>query len=548
MSNGFTQLHLHPQLVQAVTELDYTTPTPIQSAVIPLLLAGQDVLGQAHTGTGKTAAFALPLLHTLLSAAHERALRALILVPTRELAMQVAQAIATYGRYGAVQVLAVYGGQPYSRQIRRLREGVDIVVGTPGRVLDLYQRQVLDLSTVRTVILDEADEMLGMGFIDDMEALLNATASRKQTALFSATLPPAVRQLADRHLHAPRSVTIQPQQRTLATTVQRYYLVNSPEKLAALTRLFEVETIASALIFVRTRADAGELATALSGYGIPAEALHGDLRQEVREQVLQRFRQHQLTVLVATDVAARGLDIAGISHVFNYDLPQAPETYVHRIGRTGRAGNSGVAITLLTPQERWRVRQIEAYTGQKMLPAALPTDAEIHAYRDAALVERMRVWLQRGRCRRERDMVTALVATGYDPVEIAAAALKLARGEEARRPLMPVSPLLETPPQARMRSGKHGQRRDERRRAGASHEAGMVRLTLSAGKAHGIHPNDVVGAIAYHADIPGHTIGAICIQEHHTLVDVPKQLVAQVLAKAGHCRIRQQPITVECAS
>lgn len=548
MSHAFTELHLHPHLVQAVTELGYTDPTPIQSAVIPILLAGQDVLGQAHTGTGKTAAFALPLLHALSTAPRERAVHALILVPTRELALQVAQAITAYGCYTEAQVLAVYGGQPYSQQLRRLREGVDIVVGTPGRILDLIQRTALELGKVRTVILDEADEMFSMGFIDDLEAILQATPARRQTALFSATLPPAVRRLAERHLQNPRSVVIQPQQRTLTATEQRYYLVHEAEKLAALTRLFEVEAMTSTLIFVRTRVGTGELAAELSGRGFPAEALNGDLSQDAREQVLQRFRQHQLTVLVATDVAARGLDIEGISHVVNYDMPHDPETYVHRIGRTGRAGKSGVAMSLLTPSERWRVRQIEAYTRQKMLPATLPSDAEIYARRDAVLVERMQVWLQRGRYRREREMVTELVAAGSDPLDIAAAALKIARAEETRRPLAPVTPVPEVLAPRRGREPRRGSRRPERHHAGDSRDAGMVRLMLNAGKTHGIRPNDVVGTIAYHANIPGHTIGAIRIHDNHTLVDVPQQLVEQVLSKAGKYQIRKRPITVACAS
>jgi ATP-dependent RNA helicase DeaD len=548
MSNAFTQLHLHPHLVQAVTELGYTAPTPIQAAVIPLLLAGHDVLGQAHTGTGKTAAFALPLLQSLTAAAGARSVAALILVPTRELALQVAQAVAAYGRYSAVQVLAVYGGQPYNRQIRRLQEGVDIVVGTPGRLLDLIQQQALDLSAVRTVILDEADEMFSMGFLDDLEAILNTLPAQRQTALFSATLPSEIRRLAGRHLRTPQSVAIHPQQRTLATTEQRYYLVHETDKLAALTRLLEAETMTSALIFVRTRLGTGELATALSQRGFPAEALNGDLSQEAREQVLQRFRQHQLAVLVATDVAARGLDIDGISHVLNYDLPTDPETYVHRIGRTGRAGNTGVAITLLTPATRWRVRQIEAFTRQTIRPATLPTDQEIQARRDAALLERLQMWLQRGRCRRERDLVTELTTAGHDPLAVAAAALKLARMEETLRPLLPVTPVLETPPPDRRRASKTGYSGKGRSPAGKSPEDGMVRLTLSAGKAHGISPHDVVGTLAYQADIPGRSIGAIRIQEHHTLVDVAERWVTQVLSKSGRYHIRRRPVTVECVS
>ncbi len=547
MINAFTELNLHPNLVQAVSDQGYTEPTSIQSAVIPLMLAGRDVLGQAQTGTGKTAAFALPILQRLASKQSRVHVQALVLTPTRELATQVAQAMADYGRYCGVQVLAVYGGQPYARQLHRLRTGVDVVVGTPGRLLDLIERQALDLSGVRSVVLDEADEMLSMGFIEDIKAILNHTPSTRQTTLFSATLPPEIRRLADRYLRDPQSVTIQHKQRTVAATEQRYYLVNETDKLAALTRLFEVEDITSALIFVRTRVGTGELANELSLRGFPAEALNGDLSQDVRERVLNRFRRHQLKVLVATDVAARGLDIDGISHVFNYDLPQDPEAYVHRIGRTGRAGKTGMAISLLTPKEQWRLRRIETFTKQNITPSSLPTEMDIQARREDALLDQMMVWLKRGRCTRERDMVSKLTKAGYDTTDVAAAALKLARGEEKQRPIAPIRDVEDLRPPQHNRDSKRGGRRNDRKRTDGWREKGMVRLTLSAGKVHGARPNDVVATIAYHADIPGHAIGAIRIQERHTLVDVPEQFVTQVLAKAGLYQIRRRAVTVACA-
>jgi ATP-dependent RNA helicase DeaD len=508
------------------------------------------VIGQAQTGTGKTAAFALPILHRLQAEPNGKHVQALIVVPTRELALQVAQAMSAYGRYCSVRVLAVYGGQAYSRQLDRLEKGMDIVVGTPGRLLDLMQRHCLDLNAVRTVVLDEADEMLSMGFIEDVEAILNATAPTRQTALFSATLPLEIRRLADRYLRQPHAVTMRDKQRTVATTEQRYYLVNEADKLAALTRVFEVEDITGALIFARTRSGTGDLANELSSRGFAAEALNGDLSQAAREQVLHRFRRHQIKVLVATDVAARGLDIDGLSHVFNYDLPQDPEAYVHRIGRTGRAGKTGVAISLLTPQELWRLRKIESYTKQKMTPSVLPTVAEIQAHREAALLARLSVWLKRGRCSREREMVTELTGAGHDPAEIAAAALKLARAEDNQRPIAPVSEVQTRLPQPRPygnKQGGQGGRRTAYSQRTMSHEKGMVRLSLSAGKAQGIRPNDVVGAIASHANIPGYTIGAIRIQEDHTWFDVPEQFVAQILAQAGHYQIRQRPVTVAYA-
>lgn len=481
----------------------------------------------------------------------------MILAPTRELAIQVAKAFRTYGRHLTLRVLAIYGGQPYGPQIDRLRHGVDVVVGTPGRVLDLIQREDLDLSGVRTVVLDEADEMLSMGFIEDIEAILDETPSSRQTTLFSATMPLPIRQLADRYLQAPETLSVSPKQPATDTVEQQYYLVYEEDKLAALTRLFEMDEITSALIFTRTRVGTGELANELSLRGFPTEALSGHLSQSAREHVLNRFRKHQIKVLVATDVAARGLDIDGISHVFNYDPPQDPETYVHRIGRTGRAGKTGVAISLITPKERWYIRRLETFTKQRIMQAKLPTAEEIQAQREAALLERMMVWLRRGRYRRESEMVAELAESGFDLAEIAAAALKVARAEERQRPIAPVSEVrLREPDPRRGRDRRrdhrdHRDRRDSRRsrpdRMESSHEAGMVRLTLSAGKVHGVRPNDVVGTIAHHANIPGHTIGAIRIQEHHTLVDVPEEHVAQVLAKAGHYQIRRRAVTVECA-
>jgi ATP-dependent RNA helicase DeaD len=545
MTNDFLSLNLHPQLVQTLTDIGYTTPTPIQSVIIPAMLAGQDVIGQSETGSGKTAAFSLPIIQNLKTGRHQ--VQSLVLTPTRELAMQVAKAMFTFGRYPGVGVLAVYGGQPYSRQISRLKKGVDVVVGTPGRLLDLIRKNVLDLSSVSSVVLDEADEMLSMGFITDIEAILDETLPTRKTALFSATLPQRIRRLADRYMRDPRAFTVGHQQRTVATVEQRYYLVNESDKLAALTRLFEVEPIASALIFARTRLGTGKLVNELAVRGFPAEALNGDMSQDARIQVLNRFRDHKVNVLVATDVAARGLDIDDISHVFNYDLPHDPEGYVHRIGRTGRAGKTGIAITLLTPGERRGLRQIEAYTKQKITQAILPTVEAIKTHRKADLVEKVMVWLRRGRCRQEREIVAELVAGGHDLLEIAAVALKIARAEEKQRPIVAVEPVRESRSSKTRQTGKHGNRRNGRDRAGASQEKRMVRLALSSGKADGIRVNHVVGTLSRHADISGRSLGKINIQRQQTFVDVPEHLVGQVLAKTVNYRIGRQAVTVERA-
>ena len=548
MTSTFNELNLHPQLEQAVAELGYITPTPIQSEIIPLMLAGKDVIGQAQTGTGKTAAFALPVLHNLEPG--QKKVQCLVMAPTRELAMQVAKAFHDYGQYREARVLAVYGGQPYERQIRRIQKGVDIIVGTPGRLLDLIRKKVLDLSHVETLVFDEADEMLIMGFIEDIELILNETPSTRQTALFSATLPAEIRRLAGKYMKDPQSATIERKHLTVATTEQRYYVVNEKDKLAALTRLLEVEETTSALIFTKTRISSGSLASELTQRGFPAEALNGDLSQGARIQVLDRFRANQTKVLVATDVAARGLDIDDISHVINFDLPHDSESYVHRVGRTGRAGKTGVAITLLTPAERWRLSRIEKYTRQPITPSDLPTTDEIIQFREDSLLRNMNIWLNRDRCQREREIVETLVADGNDPLEIAAVALKLARSEEKQRPIDRISKAREmksgkykSESSAPMRSGRRNNIKPDKQ----SHEAGMVRLRLDRGKKQGVRPQDIVGTIASVADIPGKTIGKIFIQDHMTLVDIPERFVPNVMSNASGILLHNQSVVVELA-
>jgi ATP-dependent RNA helicase DeaD len=571
MTSAFSDFGLLPELEQAVADLGYLEPTSIQISIIPLMLANKDVIGQAQTGTGKTAAFALPILQSL--APGQKNVQALVLTPTRELALQVSQAIQDYGRHLNVRVLAVYGGQSYSRQIGPLKRGVDIVVGTPGRLIDLIDQEVLNLSGVRTTVLDEADEMLSMGFIEDIERILKETPARRQTALFSATMPAPIRRLAENYMIEPEAIILQREQLTVQAIEQRYYLVNEADKIAALTRLFEIEPITSALAFVRTRAGSGDLANELTVRGFPAEVLNGDLSQEAREQVMSRFRQNQVKVLVATDVAARGLDIEDISHVFNIDLPEDEEIYVHRIGRTGRAGKTGIAISLVTPQQRWKLRKIEAFTRQKLNQMTLPTEEEITQKREARLLDQVTIWLKRDRCRREKELAEKLVAEGFDPLDIAAASLKIARIEEKLRPIAPISPVQDERRKERpsreisqrsrrafssdsfQESRDRNQRQPTSTRFGrslrikgqVSHEEGMVRLSLSRGRTDEIRVNEVVSTIAHFSGIPGNKIGRINIEDKHTLFDVPEEYVEQVLAESGNYRIRRMPATVEMA-
>jgi ATP-dependent RNA helicase DeaD len=537
MTTNFSEIGLHPQLVQAVLDCGYSTFTPIQSEVIPVMMTGADVLGQAKTGTGKTAAFALPILNNLnLGQNH---IQALVLTPTRELALQVANSFFEYGNLLGARILAVYGGEPYSRQITRLKKGVHVVVGTPGRLLDL--------SHVNTVILDEADEMLSMGFIEDIESILKQTPTERQTALFSATLPAPIRKLASAYMKDPKSIAIKDDHLTVDSIEQRYYLVNENDKLAALSLLFEVEPITRALIFVRTRAGTGELTNSLISRGFPAETLNGDLAQDARERVMARFRNNQIKVLVATDVAARGLDVDQISHVINYDLPDEIEIYVHRIGRTGRAGNSGISITLVTPKELWRLRRIEGFTKTSMTRASLPSVDDVQTYRQQQLVDQVVVWLKRARFQKEKAIVSLLLEQGYPMEDIAAAALKIARAEEKQRPITPVAEVNESRSVKTYRNIKRSNSERVFARSTSSHEAGMVRLSISKGRSHGIHPNDVVSTIAYFANIPGNSIGKILIEDKQTLVDVPEQYVAQVLSNTGSYKLKQQTVSIQLA-
>ncbi len=548
MTNEFMQFNLRPELVQAVTELGYTTPTPIQIEMIPVMITGCDVIGQAQTGTGKTAAFALPILHRLVSG--QGSVQSLILTPTRELATQVSEAIAEYGKFMGVRTLAVYGGQAYGPQINKLNRGVDIVVGTPGRLIDLINKKVLDISHVHTVVLDEADEMLSMGFVEDIETILSSTPAERQTALFSATMPTEIRRLAGKYMHQPHEITIKREQVTVDNTEQRYYMVYHKDKLAALTRLFEMDDFTSVLIFVRTRATSSEIANQLTARGYPAEALNGDLNQEARERTLERFRQNRVKVLVATDVAARGLDIDNISHVINFDLPENAEPYVHRIGRTGRAGKSGIALSLVSPSDRQHLQQIERFTRKKLIKSELPSEEDLIKYREANLLKQVSTWLGRGRCRRERAMVDQLVEEGFEPLDIAAAALKIARAEEKQRPIEPVAQVMDR--EKVQRTGRKFQDRPMMNqnfsRNSTSHEAGMVRLTMDVGKNHGLRPSDIVGAIAAQASIPGSVIGKIRIQDNNTQVDVPEEYLTRLLEKSRPVVIRKQRISLQVAS
>lgn len=516
---SFEELGLQKSLLQSLADVGYELPTPIQAKTIPTLLSGRDIIGQAQTGTGKTAAFALPMLQAMDP--KNSAVQGLVLTPTRELAIQVAEAIHTYSkRQGGVHVLPVYGGAPILPQIKRLHRDVHIVVGTPGRVMDHLRRGTLKLESLKMIVLDEADEMLKMGFLEDVEWILEQAPKERQTALFSATMPRQIKRVASHHLEDPLSIQIEHEALTVPTIEQRYLNVSERSKLDALTLILGAEPTEAVIVFARTRSGAADLVNKLEARGYAAEAIHGDISQAAREAVVKRLRNGKVDVLVATDVAARGLDVERISHVINYDMPNDLEVYVHRIGRTGRAGRSGVAVLFVTPRERRMMKEIERYTGKKITPMKLPTRAEVAARRVAVLKDSIRDILENQDLELYLSLVEDLAEeSGCDMAEIAAAAIFAAKGDAVMEVEAPVEQVHEP-------------------------EEGMVRLFIAAGAINGVRPADIVGAIANESGMPGRAIGAIDIQEDYTFVELPRQYREQVLSRMSNTRIKGRQINI----
>jgi ATP-dependent RNA helicase DeaD len=543
-TSGFAASGLADALVAAVTTLGYEEPTPVQRETIPLLLSGRDMLAQAETGTGKTAAFALPMLHRLLDSARSgrHRTRGLVLVPTRELAMQVAEAVHKYARGSGLAVVPVYGGTSMPQQIRALDRGADIVVATPGRALDHLRRRSLDLSALEVLVLDEADEMLDMGFAEDLDAILEATPATRQTALFSATMPPRILSIAQKHLKSPNRVTIA-REKTAAGKVPRVrqvaYVVARPQKAVALQRVLDTESPTSALVFCRTRLEVDTLVETLNAHGYRAEALHGGMQQRQRDAVMNRFRSAKADLLIATDVAARGLDIEHLSHVFNYDLPSDPDAYVHRIGRTGRAGREGTAITLVEPREHRLLRTIENITRQKIEVCPIPTVADLRAKRLELTRASLRERLLQGDLDDVRVVVQSL-AGEFDVIDIAAAAVKLAHAGiagdvDARE--------VDIPPPSRVEKKVTG--KGPRPRGGdADGSRDVVRLFIGAGRQAGIRPADLVGAITNEAGVRSRDLGSIEIADRFSLVDVPAEMADHIVAAMRKASLRGQKVQV----
>ena len=556
-SRGFGGLGLVDELSAALSALGYEEATPVQREAIPLLLAGKDLLARAATGTGKTAAFALPMLQRLFQDPEiKRHTGGLVLVPTRELSMQVAEAIHKYAKGVGVSVVPVYGGAPVSTQIRTLERGAGIVVATPGRALDHIRRGTLKLAHLRMLVLDEADEMLDMGFAEDLDAILEATPKGRQTALFSATMPARILSIAQRHLSDPARVTIAGE-KTAAGKVPRVrqvaYLVPRAHKPAVLDRVLDMENPTSALVFCRTRLEVEALVETMSAHGRRAQALHGGMEQRQRDRVMQMFRAGKADLLVATDVAARGLDIEHLSHVVNYDVPASAEAYVHRIGRTGRAGRAGTAIMLVEPREHRLLRTIEAFTKQKISVATVPTVAEMRARRLDVTKASIRERILAGDLDDVRVVVESL-AQEFDLVVIAAAAVKLVHaaeeGEESEREIPVAAPADRSryddarPSRpgggaARNNAPRHVPARIRDQAAGD-----VVRLFIGAGREAGIRPGDLVGAITGEAGIASRDLGAIEIADRFSLIDVPESRAEEIMAALRATTLRGKKVTV----
>ncbi len=549
---SFADLGLPASVVSALASIGYEQPSPIQLATIPILLEGRDLIGQAQTGTGKTAAFALPVLSQI--EVKRAKPQALVLVPTRELAIQVAEAFQKYASHmPGLHVLPIYGGQSYTPQLNALRRGVHVIVATPGRVIDHLERGTLDLDTIRHVVLDEADEMLQMGFVDAIDHILGLVPPERQVALFSATLPTQIRRIAQKHLRDPREATVRAKTATAANIRQRYWLVSGIHKLDALTRLLEVEPFDAMLVFARTKQSTVDLVEKLEARGFSAAALNGDILQAQRERTIAALKAGKIDIVVATDVAARGIDVERITHVVNFDVPYDSESYVHRIGRTGRAGRSGEAILFISSRERNMLRTIERATRQPIEPMTLPTIQDVNARRAEKFKKELSEILGTQELAAYRGVIEEFVhESGADIVDIAAALASMGRagrslfvskraagtsGDLEAMPGVAREGIRDLPAEAH----ESIERKSSRPRRP---EGPQAFFRLEVGRRHGVQPGNIVGALAHEGDLHGSEINGIDIREDHTLVRLPAAIPEHVLKHLAEVQVRGRRLDV----
>jgi Superfamily II DNA and RNA helicases len=539
----FPELGLSPELLKAVERMGFEEASPIQSAAIPPLLEGADVIGQSQTGSGKTAAFAIPAIEMVDPASRDT--QALILCPTRELAMQVAEEVAKLAAFKrGVRELPIYGGASYDRQIRGLKAGAQIVIGTPGRVIDHLERGTLRLDALRMIVLDEADRMLDMGFRDDIEAILQSTPEERQTVLFSATMPKGIRDLIRSYTRDAVNVKIEAQALTMPSIEQIYYEVDRRSKLDVLCRIADMQDVKCAIVFCATKMMCDQLAEQLVARGFSADKLHGDMTQAMRERVMRKFRERRIEFLVATDVAARGLDVEDIEIVFNYDLPQDAEDYVHRIGRTGRAGRSGQAVTFVAGREIRKLEGMIGMTKGRIRRGKVPSLEEVEEKRTNQTFELLRETLEKGEYARRDNLIDRLLDQGHAPTDIANALLHLL-GAETARPEPEAPPVREREREPRkFERDARGKDRGRRDVGDISDEPGMTRLVFTAGRMSNVRPADIVGTVIGLAGVPREAIGAIHIEQKHTLVDIADEHVAAVVDHVGGIRFKGRKIAV----
>ena len=557
----FEELQLDDRIIRAITEMGFEEASPIQAQAIPVVLEGRDMIGQAQTGTGKTAAFGLPLLQKVDPKVKK--LQAVVLLPTRELAIQVAEELRRFAKFmHGIKVLPVYGGQDIVRQIRALKDGTQIVVGTPGRVMDHMRRKTVKMDHVHTVVLDEADEMLNMGFLEDMEAILSQLPEERQTLMFSATMPQAIADIAKKFQKDPVTVRVIKKELTVPKVTQYYYEVKPKNKVEVMCRLLDMYSPKLSIIFCNTKRQVDELVQALQGRGYFAEGLHGDLKQVQRDRVMESFRNGRTDILIATDVAARGIDVGNVEAVFNYDIPQDDEYYVHRIGRTGRAGREGKAFSLVVGKEVYKLRDIQRYCKTKIIPQAIPSLNDITEIKADKILDQVQDILNDADLTKIVNIIEKkLMEDDYTSLDLAAALLKMSMGDDNEDIIdnyMPARSLDDLDSYGRNSRGRDRGRNNSRRKGATDRaavdyvlnggEERMARLFINIGKYQRVTPGDILGAVAGESGIPGRLVGSIDMYDGYTFVDVPAEYAEDVLNAMSHARIKGKHIHVEKAN